>query len=109
MGRTILFWDIYCDFAVHYFVHGGELRVFPSQFYGMPVQIVQEVSDYTGFPYVEVFHKFGSSPLNSFNIMTMLSSMRVPYAAGVLQTRANKDVGVIVLTLLKQSTIHTHV
>ena len=36
------------------------------------------------------FHKSGSTPLDSFNIMTMLLSIWAPYAAGILQTRADE-------------------
>ena len=42
------------------------------------------------FLHIAVFHESGSSPLNSFNIVTMLLSMWVPYAAGVLETGTNK-------------------
>ena len=56
----------------------------------MPIQIVQEVCDCAGFPHGAVFHKSGGTPLDSFNIMTMLLSMWVPHAAGVLQTRAHE-------------------
>ena len=56
----------------------------------MPIQIVQEVCDCVGFPHVAVFHKSGGAPLDSFNIMTMLLSMCVPHAVGVLQTRADE-------------------
>ena len=56
----------------------------------MPIQIVQEVCDCAGFPHIAVFHKFGGTPLDSFNITTMLLSMWVPHAAGVLQTRADE-------------------
>ena len=60
----------------------------------MPIQILQEVCDCAGFPHVAVFHKSGGTPLDSFNIMTMLLSMWVPHAAGVLQARADEgDVG----------------
>ena len=41
---------------------------------------------FTGFPNVAVFHKSGGSP----PIVTMLLSMWVPHAAGVLQTRTNE-------------------
>ena len=68
----------------------------------MPVQIVQEVCDCTGFPHVAVFHKSGGSPLNSFNVVTMLLSMWVPHAAGVLQTRTNKGEVGLTLTLSGQ-------
>ena len=46
--------------------------------------------DYAGFPHIAVFHKSGGTPLDSFNIMTMLLSMWVPHAAGVLQTIADE-------------------
>ena len=66
----------------------------------MPIQIVQEVCDCAGFPHVAVFHKSSGTPLDSFNIMTMLLSMWVPHAAGVLQTRADKgEVGLTLNTL----------
>ena len=62
----------------------------------MPVQIVQEISDCTRFPLVAVFYKSGGSPLCSFNIVAILSSMWVPHAAGIFQTRMNKgEVGKI--------------
>ena len=56
----------------------------------MPIQIVQEVCDRAGFPHVAVSHKSGGTPLDSFNITIMLSSMWVPHPAGVLQTRADE-------------------
>ena len=62
----------------------------------MPVQIVQEISDCTRFPLVAVFYKSGGSPLCSFNIVAILSSMWVPHAAGIFQTRMNEgEVGKI--------------
>ena len=67
----------------------------------MPVQIIQEISDCTGFLLVAVFYKSGGSPLCSFNIMAILSSMRVPHAAGIFQTRTNEgEVGKLQVTAL---------
>ena len=57
----------------------------------MPVQIVQEVCDCAGFPHVAVFHKSGGTPLDPFNIMTILLGMWVPHAAGVSSTRAEES------------------
>ena len=62
----------------------------------MPVQIVQEINDCTRFPFVVFFffYQSGGLPLYSFNILAMLLSMWVPYAAGVFQTTTNEgDVG----------------
>ena len=49
-------------FIVHYFVHGGKSCNFASQFWWVPVQIVQEISDCTGFPLAAVFYKSGGWP-----------------------------------------------
>ena len=56
----------------------------------MPVQIVHKVCDGTGFLHIAVFHKSGSSPLDSFDILTVFWSMSVPHATGVFQTRTNE-------------------
>ena len=67
----------------------------------MPVQIIKEISDCSGFPLVAVFFKSGSLPLYSFNIVAMLLSMGVPHPAGVFQTRTNKGEVGLTLNILR--------
>ena len=50
-----VFRNIDPDFIVHYFVHGGESGNFAPQFSWGLVQIVQEISECTGFSLVAVF------------------------------------------------------
>ena len=56
----------------------------------MPIEIVEELCYCVVFPDLAVFHKSSCTLVDSFNIITMLFSIWVPHAVGVLQTRAEK-------------------
>ena len=67
----------------------------------MPIQIFEELCYCAGFSHLAVFDKCSCTLVDSFNIMTILLSMWVPHALGVLQTRAEKgEVGLTFNTFL---------